>query len=44
MQEGFLLAIARIALTFVTFAGIVSTLLRHRLGDWKENEIRGLIF
>jgi hypothetical protein len=39
--ENFLLAVARIALTFVTFASIVS-LLRHGREDWMTQEIRGL--
>ena len=39
--EDFLLAVARIALTFVTFAGIVN-LLRHGRNPWSLNEIRGL--
>jgi hypothetical protein len=39
--ENFLLAVARIALTFVTFASIVN-LMRHRGGAWAPNEIMGL--
>jgi hypothetical protein len=39
--ENFLLTVARIALTFVTFASLVS-LLRYRLGDWIVQEVRGL--
>jgi hypothetical protein len=39
--ENFLLAVARIALTFVGFASLVS-LLRHGRHDWLIQEIRGL--
>jgi hypothetical protein len=39
--EGFLLALARIALTFVGFAAVVS-LLRHRGREWLPQEVRGL--
>lgn len=39
--ENFLLAVSRIALTFVTFASIVN-LMRHGRGLWTPNEIRGL--
>lgn len=39
--ENFLLAVARIALTFVTFASVVN-LWRHGPGPWTDNEKFGL--
>jgi hypothetical protein len=39
--ENFLLAVARIASTFVGFASLVS-LLRHSRGSWTTQEVRGL--
>ena len=39
--ENFLLALSRIALTFVGFASIVS-LIRHGRSEWLPQEVRGL--